>query len=450
MFKLMSMLIGMLLTTNVAHSIPSASTVTCLNESVNVNSTEASTSVVELSSRATVSTTSGKLVFAHYMLLTEPTYSYADDIKRAMAAGIDAFAVNYGGWSNDFNKWDTYLKQIFAAAETAKFKLFLTWDMTSVKDPNMIVRLQNQYAKSPSQLYYNNRLFMSTFDITDNPNFNWKNDVLNKIVTSNGNKVYFVPGTTQGSAKDLFARSYVDGVFNWIHPGDTYSSDLARDKTFNQQRDATKKTWMQGIAPWFYKHYPQYNWGNVQDNKLFYNKFRQYANPTKGCNPDFIQLVTWNDFGESSYFGPPNVKGDLEAYATLNHNAMLDLTSYFIRWYKSGKQPIITTNKIYWYYITQPKDNRGSNDPVGIPQDAAQMINSINVVAMLTKATTITVTNGGKTVNLAAPAGLSQLTTPFKVGSVSIKAGSLGGNTGVPIVQNYKIYNANIASGVFQ
>lgn len=44
-------------------------------------------------------------VFAHYMLLTRsPNGDYTNDINLARAAGIDAFAINFGGWNVNFTQ----------------------------------------------------------------------------------------------------------------------------------------------------------------------------------------------------------------------------------------------------------------------------------------------------------------------------------------------------------
>ena len=73
------------------------------------------------------------LVFAHYMLLTRPPGGdYTNDINLARSAGIDAFAINFGGWNVDFPQQEGYLKDFYTAAETQNYKVFISIDCTSV------------------------------------------------------------------------------------------------------------------------------------------------------------------------------------------------------------------------------------------------------------------------------------------------------------------------------
>jgi len=96
------------------------------------------------------------MVFAHYMLLTRPPNGdYIEDFKQAAATGIDAFAVNFGGWGIDWNQQKVYLADMYAQAAQNNFKLFISIDTTSVTDVNMVVQLVSQYAVSPAQLYFN-------------------------------------------------------------------------------------------------------------------------------------------------------------------------------------------------------------------------------------------------------------------------------------------------------
>ncbi|RKO95060.1 hypothetical protein CAUPRSCDRAFT_13172, partial [Caulochytrium protostelioides] len=74
-----------------------------------------------------------RLVTAHWMVGGVPV-DYAAHIAKAQAAGIDAFALNYGGWNLETYRsaWLSSISAIFKAAEGTTFKLFFSFDMTSV------------------------------------------------------------------------------------------------------------------------------------------------------------------------------------------------------------------------------------------------------------------------------------------------------------------------------
>ena len=60
----------------------------------------------------------------------------------------------------------------------------------------------------------------------------------------------------------------------------------------------------------------------------------------------WVEIVTWNDWGEASYicpFGEPRGHGAVGRAlgADASHTAYLDASRYYIDWYKSGTPPAI-------------------------------------------------------------------------------------------------------------
>ena len=85
-----------------------------------------------------------------------------------------------------------------------------------------------------------------------------------------------------------------------------------------------------------------------------------------------VEILTWNDYGESSYIGP--IKGEQpnsQAWVNgFNHTAFLDLTKYFVSAYKNGAYPPVQEDKIYLWARPHPKDATAQSDSVGKPRDA--------------------------------------------------------------------------------
>ena len=63
------------------------------------------------------------------------------------------------------------------------------------------------------------------------------------------------------------------------------------------------KTYIMGISPWFYTSLPQYgkNW-LARGAGLWHARWQAAV----ALRPPMVEVVTWNDFGESSYVGPAN------------------------------------------------------------------------------------------------------------------------------------------------
>lgn len=187
------------------------------------------------------------LVFTHYMLVTRlPGGDYTNDINLARNAGIDAFAINFGGWNVNFTQQEGYLKGFYTAVETLNYKVFISFDCTNVTDSNMVVQLTNQYANSPAQFKIDGKLILSTFQ-TNSPAWNWQTDVLDKITSP----VFFIPGTLSDNAEQVFSQISGNGFFPWIHPTKTAQQEADTDSSFAKQRDIKGKLLMAAIAPWF-------------------------------------------------------------------------------------------------------------------------------------------------------------------------------------------------------
>lgn len=84
-----------------------------------------------------------------------------------------------------------------------------------------------------------------------------------------------------------------------------------------------------------------------------------------------IEIVTWNDYGESSYIGP--IKGAQPADTTwasgFDHTAFLDMTAYYVSYFKNGTAPEIQQDKLYIWARPHAKDITASSDSVGKPNN---------------------------------------------------------------------------------
>lgn len=119
------------------------------------------------------------------------------------------------------------------------------------------------------------------------------------------------------------------------------------------------KSYMMGISPWFYTNLPQWskNWYFASDS-LWFDRWQQAIDDVL---PDFIQIITWNDFGESSYIsdhGSGQVVSGAEKYVDgFDHSALRAVLPYFIAAYKAGTSaiPPPSDEAIAWYRTTPAK-----------------------------------------------------------------------------------------------
>lgn len=76
---------------------------------------------------------------------------------------------------------------------------------------------------------------------------------------------------------------------------------------------------------------------------------------------DFVEEITWNDFGESHYMGPikgaqPNSQSWVDGY---DHTPLLQLNAYYHAAFKTGSYPTITCDKVSRDQSLSVKRHRG-------------------------------------------------------------------------------------------
>ena len=398
-------------------------------------------------------TDSTPLVLAHYMLIEQPPNgSYVNDIKLAKGAGIDAFAVNYGGWNADWARLEAQLDAFYTQAKSLNFKLFISFDLTSVTDPAMIVSLTNQYASHAAQLHVEGKPMLSSFQ-TDPPAWDWQNDVLSKLTP----KPFFIPGTLSNDAPSAFSDvdAFADGVFPWIHNDLTTTEESATDTAFASQRSATGKKWMAAVAPWFFKRFSaDMNWANKQDDGIFIHKWLHLLQ----LKPDFIEIVTWNDWGESSYIGPAAPLNEDAAggayWSYYSHGAFLKMAQIFIKAFHAGN-PSVRVSKaeqdVFMFYRTQPSLTNGVDKSLPLPDNASFMQDDVFVVSFLNASARITLSSGdNKPYAYTASTGVTKKAVPFALGAQKLSAQGAGGfkvsKTGTQISGQWKDYNGNVVA----
>ena len=118
-----------------------------------------------------------------------------------------------------------------------------------------------------------------------------------------------------------------------------------------------------------------FQWIYYADSHLYPTRWENIVD--KRDEFDLVEIVTWNDYGESHYIGDikgaqPNSQAWVDGF---DHTAWLDMTSYYATAYKTGSYPKIETDKIYMWARPHAVD-ADAPDPVGKP-DNFQLVSDI-------------------------------------------------------------------------
>ena len=366
---------------------------------------------------------------------------WASDLALAKAAKIDGFAMNVA--AGDPNT-DTVLAAAYAAAETAgDFKMFLSFDYLSMGawDAGHVTNKINQYKSSPAQFNYQGKPLVSTFEGVGNTG-DWAG-----IKSATG--CFFVPDWSSLGPKGFAHHLHtVDGAFSW----DAWPEGAA-DKTAEADEAWMKmlggKTFMMPVSPWFYTNMPNWdkNWLWRGDD-LWSDRWQDVVR----LQPPLVEILSWNDFGESHYIGPIHpgaVPDGAEYVANMPHEAWLKFLPHYIAAYKSGNTTTATTTSLdaaeseeaitYWYKLN-PGDSgltggtTGNNPNQGQPAIPPQLVSQdkVFISVLVARPSTVSITigyggggggSGGQpTLLRAKSSGINHFSVPMRgqVGAVRI------------------------------
>ncbi|PSS06984.1 carbohydrate-binding module family 24 protein [Amorphotheca resinae ATCC 22711] len=377
-----------------------------------------------------------RLVFCHFMIgiVSDRTSAsdYDDDMQRAKALGIDAFALNIG--VDPYT--DQQLGYAYQSAANNGMKVFISFDFnwySPTSGASAVGSKIAQYANEPAQLKIDGKVFASSF----------AGDGLDVATmrSAAGVPVFWAPNFHPGQSD----FSQIDGALNWLgwpNNGNNKAPTPGANVTV-EEGDASYisalagKPYIAPVSAWFSTHYgPEVsyskNWVFPSD-LLWYTRWNEVLT----LGPQFLEIITWNDYGESHYIGPlssPHYDdGNSKWTNDMPHDGWLDMAKPFIAAFHAGAtsvDPYITSDQlIYWYRPTLrgldcdatdttmvAANNASGNYFEGRPNGWEDMEDSVFVVALLTSPGTVTVTSGGNTQSFNAPAGASAFQVDMQVG----------------------------------
>ncbi|KAH7128222.1 alpha-1,3-glucanase/mutanase [Dendryphion nanum] len=380
-----------------------------------------------------------RLVFAHFMMGIVPNRKaatdYDMDMKLAKEAGIDAFALNIGT--------DTYTEQqlnyAYDSAAKHGMKLFISFDFHWFSPTGAaadVGKLIKAFGSKPAQLRVDNKVFVSSF-VGDGLN-------VAAVRAAAGVDIYFAPNFSPEATPN---PASIDGALNWI----AWDSD-GRNKAPKPgqnltvaQGDAKYTKWLgnkgyiASVSPWFFTHYgPEVSYSKnwvFPGDLLWYNRWNEIIKLDQ--KPRFIEILTWNDFGESHYIGPLASKhtddGNSKWVNDMPHSGWLEMAKPFIAAYKANSKTPASYIKedklVYWYRPTLKSANCDATDTTmadvpnpgenyfkGRPNGYETMSDAVFVVALLKEGGKVTVGSGKNTKTFEAPAGASAWQVEMGVG----------------------------------
>lgn len=306
-------------------------------------------------------------VFAHYMVAwprggrAAGPEQYAAEMRDAMAAGIDGFALNCGGWHASEPYYKQRVEAIYDAADRfgGAFTLFVSADGDAQNELDDIVRTVRGRR---SQLAVNGRPVLSAYALGG------RNGARARMLTETAKRLgtYFVPHLFPRTGEREIDGDAAAEIAARIGPADGYfyfgaagaPAQLARStRALAKALRGAGKAFMAPVTP-YYRGLPQGTNYRAFETNGFAGMAEEWRAAIES-GATWVQIVTWNDWAESTYVAPTGAARQASVYDArfgpiLNHEAYLRASRHYIRWFKTGRLPPITRDELFFFYRLHP------------------------------------------------------------------------------------------------
>ncbi|WP_328535637.1 glycoside hydrolase family 71 protein [Streptomyces sp. NBC_00344] len=324
------------------------------------------------------------------------------EVRTARDAGIDGFSVDILSLSGP--NWDRVNLLLKAAAsEDPGFRIMLMPDMTSLHtDPSTLADALAGLAKSPSaHRLADGRLVVSPFK-AEAHDPGWWSQMTTRLAQRYRIGTALVPLFLNfpANAERFAPISY--GFSEWGNRSYTGQAGATADTALAHRLG---KAWMQPVS--------------VQDTRPNQGVYDEAGNTATlrttwghaiDDGADWVQLTTWNDYSEGSQFAP----------SAHNGHAYLDLASYYLSRFKTGKWPRIVRDTVYLtsrvqFSATTPSP--GAEKLLMSPRDGtAPPRDAVEALTFLTAPATLDTVVGTDRQSHPVPAGVRPTLVPLHTG----------------------------------
>lgn len=401
-----------------------------------------------------------------------------NDIRAAIELGIEGFALNAFTGKQAKGILSTFIKEADAIG-AHDFKVFLSADMSLGFTAEDIVDTIETHGKNSHYLTINGKPLLSTYGGDKLGNEWWQTNVLIPLKEL-GKEVTFIPyfdrpnpngdkPSYENWIKVINNFTSVDGLFNFLMPGSTpfYTTDtnighhwwsiLEAEENLSKALKDSNKIFMAPFMPYYWatchsaRQYMEHQGGRGMHN--------YWTSIIEKQKPEIVEIVTWNDYSESSYIQPTRVTLEkTKGIKSQPHLGYYELLKYYVSWYKTGQKPKIIRDGLFFFHRLHPNNAIPSNDqaicskgPVQEHQKWGLIKDVIYVTTALTEPAEIKVSFGGNTQTFSAPAGLNTIDVPFQAGTPVlslVRNGKVRATiNGGMITEKPDHYNYNVYSG---
>jgi hypothetical protein len=331
------------------------------------------------------------------------------EIGQAKSVGIDGFAVDVLQPRTASNVVDRILA---ATAAVGNFTVMITADMAGplgTMTPADFAAEVGPYLSAPAAFHLSDgRPVLGAFAAERKPPAWWVS-VFN--ILHDKFDIAFVPTFLEvADNPEKFAPfSYGFSMWGGRNPSAMTVDDVGHGSPVDivGRTHRLGKLWMQPVA--FQDNRPRSGTFEESANSLTNRLAWQLADQQ---HAEWVQLITWNDYAESTAMAPSVAHGW----------RILDMNAYDIAWFKFGRPPNIVRDAVFVSYRDQPVSARPVYPETSLMHLVPTSVPSrdtIEVVAFATAPSQVFLRAGTQEYSCNVPAGRGICTYPLSLGSIS-------------------------------
>jgi hypothetical protein len=330
--------------------------------------------------------------------------NYAIEISRARNIGLDGFVIDILQ-ANSGKYWDA-LKMLLETGEAVdpEFRFVLEPDMAALDsvDIEELASAIKTLSLSPSvyRLADGRVLVAPFYAERESPDF-WKKFITE--MAEGGTRIALLPVLLNFVRfKDEFAPfSY--GLSSW---GERDPKSFATDDFLNRvdQSGAGDLKLMLPIAAQDVRPKSSIFW-EARNTQLFRDEWERAI----FRNVDYVHIITWNDYSESTEISP----------SSGTQFVFYDLAYYYAIWFKTGRPPQIMRDAIYYTHRRQIERVGETANPGDIPMrllGKTPLRNQIEMLAFLTEPAIMEIEIADHRYSKSAAQGLVEFDAPAEMG----------------------------------
>lgn len=352
------------------------------------------------------------------------------EMAQARSVGIDGFAVDLIRTRESSD----VVSRMFDVAETVDgFEILLTADMSGPLSDLSVPRFAEElapYLKSDAAFRIaDGRPVLGAYkpEVRD---VEWWAEVFEELTEAHELDVAFVPTFLDVSTMDDYAPvSYGFGNWGGRTPSSTnlFRSEPGSAVELINRAHSMGKIWMQPVA--------------YQDNRPFDGRYWESENGVTSRNAwqlaidhnaEWVQLITWNDYAETTAIAP-----------SVKHGwGLLDMFAYHISQFKSGHVPTVVRDTLFVSSRTQSY----AADPVYPATELMELEgrtparDAVEVVSFARDTAVVTASIGDEIETCEVPRGLGVCTFALREGEIVVSM-SRDGEVVVPDVRAPDVTN---------